>query len=222
MPLTLLVFIPALLLYWASMVTGIIEIAGFAMYIAVVAVVYSVAGFAVIRALWFPLLYLAFIFPPPDQVVAFVTQPMKIWISQYAVDFLHWAGYPIARAGVVIYVAQYELLVAAACAGLNSLFSLTAIGLFYVYVRHNTNWKYAAVLMLAIVPAALLANWLRVLILILLTYHFGEATAQGFLHNFAGVLMFALALLIIFAIDSLVAPWREKWFRSQEAQSVER
>jgi exosortase len=216
--ITALLLVPALLGYWISVVTGIIEIAGVAMYAAIVAVAYSYLGAACLKRLWFPLIYLLFVFPPPDQIIAILTNPLKMWISSSVVRFLHALGYPIAQAGVVIFIAQYELLVAAACAGLNSLISLSAIGLFYVYVRHKSNWRYAAILMLAIVPAALLANWLRVVILVLLTYHFGEATAQGFLHNFAGIIMFGLALSTIFLIDGLLSRWRDRYFGDDDGR----
>ena len=171
------------------------------------------AGGAVMRLLWFPLVYLLFVFPPPDTAVAMVTQPLKIWISRAAIDLLYFVGYPIAGSGVTIQIGQYQMLVAAACAGLNSLISLSAIGLFYIYIRHNANWRYAALLMLAIVPVAILANFMRVLILVLITYHFGEAMAQGFIHNFAGVTMFAISVLGIFAVDAIASPlrrWLEK------------
>lgn len=207
---TLMILIPSLLVFLLSTITGIIELAGFAMYGAVLAVVYSVGGSPVMKLLWFPILYLAFIFPPPDQVVAVITQPLKIWISEAAVEMLYAVGYPVARSGVTIQIAQYQLLVAAACAGLNSLISLTAIGLFYVYIRHNANWRYALLLMLAIVPAAVFANFVRVVILILMTYHYGDAVAQGFLHNFAGVTMFGVSVLAIFAVDAIAAPLRTR------------
>ena len=56
-----------------------------------------------------------------------------------------------------------------------------------------------------ILPVAVFANFVRVLILILLTYHVSESAAQGFLHNFAGLTMFVTALLTIFGIDSVVS-----------------
>lgn len=196
-------------LYFLSSVTQIIEIQGFLMYGLLLTALYSFIGMKAMRLLAFPLFYLLFAFPPPDTVVAIVTQPLKIGISKAAIDLLYLAGYPIAGAGVTIQIGQYQLLVAAACSGLNSLISLSAISLFYVYVRHQLNWRYAAFLILAILPVAIFANLVRVLILILLTYHFGEAAAQGFLHNFAGITMFVTALLAIFAIDVLAEPiWR--------------
>lgn len=208
--ITLLILVPALMLYMLAVITGIVEFEGFAMYAAVIAVIYSAGGSPVLKLMWFPLLYLAFTLPLPESFITAVTQPLKIAISETAVSLLYALGYPIAGSGVTIQIAQYQLLVAAACAGLNSLISLTAIGLFYVYIRHNANWRYAALLMLAIVPAAIFANFLRVIILILLTYYAGDAVAQGFMHNFAGVTMFVIAVLAIFLVDSLASPLRRR------------
>jgi exosortase/archaeosortase family protein len=49
-----------------------------------------------------------------------------------------------------------------------------------------------------------LANFLRVLILILITYYLGEAAAQGFLHDFAGLLTFAAALASLMALEAII------------------
>lgn len=192
-----------LAVYGISRITGILEIEALAMYGAIIMGAYLLFGGALIRSIWFPLLYLALTLPPPDSVVAAVTQPIKIAISQWAVSLLHFLGYPIASSGVTIQIAQYELLVAAACAGLNSIISLGAICLFYGYLRHRTNFAAFAVIALSVIPIAVFSNFIRVLILILITYYLGEAAAQGFLHDFAGLTMFAVALFTVFVIDSL-------------------
>jgi exosortase len=205
----LLLFVPLLILYWLAAVTQIIEIQGYMMYGLVVVALYSLIGGRALIAVGFPLFYLLFALPPPDTIVAAVTQPLKIMISKSAIELLYALGYPIAGAGVTIQIGQYQLLVAAACSGLNSLISLSAISLFYVYMRHQFNWRYASMLIFTIVPVAIFANFIRVIILILLTYHGGESVAQGFLHNFAGITMFVTALLTIFAFDSVAEPlWR--------------
>ena len=187
-------------------ITGILEIEAFAMYAALIAGVYVVQGPAVIRLIWFPLIYLAFTLPPPDTVVAAVTQPIKIAISSWAVTLLHAIGYPIASSGVTIQIGQYQLLVAAACAGLNSIVTLTALCLFYVYLRHRSNPVAFLVIALAAIPIAVVANFVRVVVLILMTYHLGDAVAQGFMHDFAGLLMFSVALFTIFAVDKAAEP----------------
>ncbi len=207
-PLLRVVLLLAVLLplYCLSRITQIVEIEGYLMYAVLIAALYSLVGGRALRRLWFPLLYLAFIFPPPETIVWTITFPLKMALSSVAVKFLALFGYPIGGKGVSIYIGQYELLVAAACSGLNSIISLSALTLFYIYLRHQAEWRYALLLSLLIVPVALLANFVRVLILILLTYHAGEASAQGFLHNFAGLLMFMIALTTMMGIDAVLKP----------------
>ena len=217
-PGSLAVAVPLLLsclvIYALGRISGTPEIEGYALYAVLLVIAYAYLGIRAMRLIWFPLLYFFFLFPPPDSVVAAVTQPLKLGISRAAVSLLDAFGLPIARTGVIITVDQYDILVAAACSGLNSIISLSAIGLFYIYMRHNANWRYAMVLMIAIVPVAVLANFVRVLVLILVTYYFGDPVAQGFLHGFAGMTMFAIALLGIFGIDMLIAPLRRKLARA--------
>ena len=96
------------------------------------------------------------------------------------------------------------------CAGLNSIVSLTAISLFYIYILHNASWRYSLLLFIWIIPAALFANFVRVVTLVLVTYHFGNAAAQGVFHTTPGLIMFVVALLSIFAIDKAMTPIRRR------------
>jgi len=219
-PIGALLLAASLGFYAFARITQIVELEGYAMYSCLLAVLYSLIGLPAMKRMWFPLFYLVFIFPPPESLVDVVTLPMKMELSKAAVGFLDLLGYPIGGEGVMIYIGQYELLVAAACSGLNSIISLSAISLFYIYIRHQADWRYAALLVLLIVPVALLANFVRVLILILLTYHLGEAAAQGFLHNFAGVFMFAAALIAIYLADEAIRPSWLRITRSRPEGSV--
>ena len=202
----LLALIGFLALYVLFRITQIVELEGFAMYGALLCVLYTVIGGAAMRRVWFALFYLAFALPPPDQIVTAVTQPLKVMISHQAINLLHLFGYPIGGEGVVIQIGQFQLLVAAACSGLNSLLTLFALSLFYVYLRHRLEVGYAILLIAIIAPIAIFANFVRVIILILLTYHMGEAVAQGFVHNFAGLAMFMIAISTIFLLDVILHP----------------
>lgn len=200
----------SLIVYVVGRITGILEIEALAMYAAVISAFYLLVGGQLLRALWFPILYLAVALPPPDQVVTFLTQPLKIGISQGAVSALHAMGYPIASSGVTIQIANYQLLVAAACAGLNSIISLSAICLFYVYLRHKSDWTAFVAVAALVVPVAIFSNLVRVVTLILVTYYFGEAAGQGFIHDFAGLTVFLVALLTIFGVDAIFSAFRER------------
>lgn len=183
-------------------VAAVIELEVYALYALFLAVLYAFVGRRAMAILWFPLFFLAFAAPLPDSLVAALTNPLKLWISEAAVSLLYAFGYPVASSGVTIQIGQYQLLVAAACAGLNSLITLTALTLFYVYICHSDRRGYMALLTLLAVPVAIFSNLVRVLILVLLTYYGGEAAAAGFLHNFAGLTTFAVALVTIYAVDS--------------------
>jgi exosortase len=193
----------SLVLYVVARITGILEVEGLAMYATLISAFYLLFGGAVLRAVWFPLVYLAVALPPPDTLVTLITQPLKIGISQSAVWLLHALGYPVASSGVTIQIANHELLVAAACAGLNSIITLSAICLFYVYLRHRSDFTALLIVGLLIVPVAIFSNFIRVLLLVLVTYNLGESAAQGFLHDFAGLTVFLVALLSIIGLDSL-------------------
>lgn len=209
-----LIMVPMLALFTVSRISQIVEIEGYVMYAVLLTALYALVGGAMMRRLAFPLIYMAFVFPPPDTVVYALTLPMKIIITKAAVGLLTLIGYPVGYSGVWIQIGQYQLLVAAACAGLNSIISLSVLATFYIYIRHAGDVTRALILALFIVPVAMAANFVRVLILILLTYHAGEAAAQGFLHNFAGMTMFVAALLIMFAIDTAVGPLIDRFKRS--------
>ena len=213
----LVLMTPLMAIFLLARITGVLEIEAFAMYGAVITAAYLLVGRAVLRTIWFPLVYLAFTLPPPDSVVAAVTQPIKIAISTWVVSFLDLVGYPVASSGVTIQIGQYQLLVAAACAGLNSIVTLGALCLFYVYLRHRSNFTAFVVISLAAIPVAIISNFVRVLVLVLVTYHFGDSAAQGFVHDFAGLLMFAVALLTVFGLDQLATPLFLRRQRKAEA-----
>ena len=161
-------------------------------------------GARALRTLAFPLFFILFMIPLPGAVIDNVTGPLKQYVSVIAENVLYVAGYPIARMGVVLSIGQYQLLVADACSGLNSMFSLSAVGLLYLYLmKYPGVWR-NGILLAAMLPIAFVANICRVLVLILITYYFGDAAGQGFLHGFAGIALFVIALTLLFSLDSLL------------------
>ncbi len=168
-------------------------------------------GVAALKAQWFALFFMLFMIPLPGAIVDAVTLPMKMAVSYVAEHVLFWVGYPIARTGVILQIGQYKLLVADACAGLHTLFTLEALGLLYLnLVRHDSLFRNVA-LGILIVPISFTANVFRVMVLTLITFHFGDAAGQGFLHGFAGMVLFISALLMIIAVDSLLQLFDKRW-----------
>jgi exosortase B len=173
-----------------------------------------VTGFFGVRTwkrMWFAFFFMLFMIPLPASIVDVITLPMKISVSYATEHLLYWLGYPIARSGVVLIIGPYQLLVADACAGLNSLFTLEALGLLYMNLVRHPSVVRNVVLATLIIPISFTANTLRIIFLALITYYMGDAAGQGFLHGFSGLVLFLSALLLIISVDTFLS-WmvREK------------
>ena len=180
-----------------------LEVAG--LYGVGLAILHAHFGLKAMAKNWFPLLYLAFLVPPPGWVMDSITAPLKLFVSYVTTNGLQALGLPVYREGVTLMVAHYQLLVEDACSGMNSITGLIAISLFYIYLLRKASWLYSLVLVALVIPIAVIANIIRVATLVLLTYFFGDAVAQGFLHMAAGLLLFVSALLLVFMVDSLMS-----------------
>jgi exosortase B len=158
-------------------------------------------GWAGLRQTWFVWLFTLFVLPLPFSWVLVLTEPLKLGVSAVAAFVLQVVGYPVGRQGVVLTVGQYQLLVAEACAGLHSMFVLEAMGLLYSHLAGHGSRLRNGLLAFMAVPVAFAANVLRVMVLVLITYHLGDAVGQGFLHGFAGAVLFAFALVLMALVD---------------------
>ena len=159
-------------------------------------------GTVALKTQWFAVFFMLFMVPLPSAVVDTVTMPMKMAVSYVAEHVLYWAGYPIGRNGVILQIGQYMLLVADACAGLHTLLTLEALGLLYLNVVRRDSLFRNIGLAVLIIPISFTANVIRVMALSLITYHFGDAAGQGFLHGFAGMVLFLSALMLIIGFDA--------------------
>ncbi len=171
-------------------------------------VLLAMRGAATVRQFIFPLFFIVFLLPLPGFLVDALTAPLKQNVSALAESFLYQAGYPIARTGVVLLVGPYQLLVADACSGLNSLISMSAMGLLYIYLMGHRNFARNAILAASLLPIAFAANVVRVIVLVLVTYNFGDEAGQGFIHDFSGVFLFVIGLVLLFTIDGLLGRLR--------------
>jgi exosortase B len=164
----------------------------------------AMRGWPALRHLWFAVLFIAFLVPLPGIFVDAVTGPLKTEISELVEQLLYVAGYPVGRSGVALTVGQYQLLVADACSGLNSMFSLIALGALYLYLARRKG-LHNAVMLAAVLPIAFVANLVRVLALVLVTYHLGDAAGRGFLHGAAGIVLLLAALGLFAALDAALS-----------------
>jgi exosortase B len=169
-------------------------------------------GWAGLKLMWFPLFFILFIVPIPGSIVDQMTAPLKAAVSYTAENLLYALHYPIGRSGVTLTIGPYQLLVADACAGLNSIFALEAIGVFYLSVIGHTSRLRNILIAAMILPISFISNVTRVVTLVLVTYYFGDAVGQGFVHSFAGILLFMLATALTICTDAVLG-----WFIRDDA-----
>jgi exosortase B len=177
-------------------------------------------GTAALKLLAFPLCFMVFMIPLPGFIVDPVGQVMKLMVSAATEWILHTAGYPISRSGVILQMGQYQLLVADACAGMRTLFMLEALGILYLNLIKHASWFRNITLALLIVPISFAANIIRVIVLSLITYHWGDEAGQGFLHGFAGMVLFMSALGITIFADGLLRALGERLGRRRMASTA--
>jgi len=194
----------ALALYVVGRVEQSLRMELLSLLVMLAGVLLCLLGRSALRAAWFPLAFMLFALPLPYELVLAVTGPLKQAVSVVAAQLLVWFGFPVGRSGVVITIGQYQLLVVEACAGLQTMFTLEAMGLLYANLKNHPSALRTALLAVLVVPVAFMANVVRVMVLALVTFYFGDAAGQGFLHGFSGILLFLVALVLITSVDGLL------------------
>jgi len=208
-------FAPSPLLSWACLViAGAFYVPGRALDIiyfetgafvlALAGVILMTGGTKLLNLLKFPLFFMLFMIPLPNTLIGPLTGAMKLAVSSVTVIILGWADLPVARNGVIISLGQYQLLVADACSGMRTLFMLEALGILYLNLVHYSSRLRNIVLPILIIPISFTANVVRVIALSLITYYLGSEAGQGFLHGFAGMVLFVAGLLMMLGADHLL------------------
>jgi exosortase B len=197
-------FVLGVLIYLAGRIFSISVLEFSAQPLVVLGVLLLIRGPAAARMAWFPLLYFLFMVPLPGVVVDAITGSLKNVIANIVETLLYTVGYPISRSGVILSIGPYQLQVADACSGLHSMFSLSALGTLFMYMMGPKRKLHLGLMLAAILPVAFVANIVRVITLVLVTYYLGDEAGQGFLHGAAGMVLMLVALMFFFLLDRLL------------------
>jgi len=74
-----------------------------------------------------------------------------------------------------------------------------------MYLMARKSWLHNGIMLASILPIAFAANIVRVVILVLITYHLGDEAGQGFLHGSAGIVLILAALMFLFLLDGVLS-----------------
>jgi exosortase len=174
-----------------------------AFLIAIVGVVWTLAGTAVLRTLAFPLLVLIFMIRIPLFIYQQITSPLQSLASSVASRTLELIGIPVLQDGNVLQLASKRLEVVEACSGIRSLLSLTFLSVAYGHLFERRLWV-KVVLFLSTVPIAIIANAGRVTLTGILTQYKPDM-ADGAYHMFEGWVIFMVELVALLAFHRLLS-----------------
>jgi exosortase len=168
------------------------------------------SGWALLRAMSFPLAFLLFCIPIPTLIYNEIVFPLQFIASRFATSILEMLNlFPIMREGNVLIMPGMRLEVVEACSGIRSLMSLLALAAGYGYLAEKSTvvrWF----LFLAMVPLAIVSNGTRVMITALMTNYIGPQAAEGFMHEFSGWVIFVVATVLFLTLHSLTVTVRKK------------
>ena len=183
-------------------------IAGFSLPIVIMGLVIALLGLQVFRRWAFALLFLLLMVPLPFD--AWVAQWLETPTATVSTALVQAIGVPAENKGSLITLPNSQFAVGGVCAGLRSSIALFTLALFVVMVGTPGGARNKFALLALVIPLALVANTVRIAVLLLVAYAWGTAAAMDYYHDYSSYVFFALALALLFlASGSLRCPlWR--------------
>lgn len=139
---------------------------------------------------------LVFAIPLPYVIEVMLTAKMQLLSSSLGVAFIRLFGIPVHLSGNVIDLGEFKLHVVEACSGLRYLFPLASLGFVVAYFYRAAVWK-KCFIFFSTVPITLVLNSVRIGITGIVVENWGSASAQGFLHDFEGWVVFVICMLVL-------------------------
>lgn len=158
-------------------------------------------GRAVTKIIAFPLFFLVFMCPVPDAYLNVIALPLKSLATSCSLSIIDLLGIPYIREGFRLILPDAIFVVGTPCNGMRSLMSLSAVGLLFVYLIRSVWWKKLIFLSL-ILPFSILLNGLRIAVLLLIAYGFGQNAAdpESFIHDGSGIMVFIIGLCFLILV----------------------
>jgi len=202
-PIGLPIIIGGLLLYFLSALFRVNFTAGFSMLIVIIGMVLHFYGVKIFEKISFPVLFLFFMFPLPEVVIANISFRMKLFAAHIATIWLNKIGIPALQKGSIILMRTAQVVVDDVCSGLRSLISLTALGSIFAFWMKSSMPR-RILLFLTTIPIAIITNICRIIFLASVSDIWGPKAAGGITHDVSGFIVFGLAFALLYAATKLI------------------
>jgi len=169
----------------------------------IAALILLLFGWQMLKEMALPIGYLIFMVPIPYIIYDMVAFPLKLFVTKVSVWFLQLCGVIVMREGNIIMFPSTTLEVADACSGIRSILSLLALAVAYSFFIQIPA-KFRVLIILMALPIAVFTNALRVIVTGFLAQWWGAKAAEGFFHEFAGLAVFALAMVLLVGLGVLL------------------
>lgn len=189
----LLVVLPALAVYLLAERAQIHALAGASVPPLLIGVAVYLWGWRTGRELAFPIGFLIFglaLFRGLLDSVGFAMQGVTAVAAGALVQDL---GVAVRRDGLVLASDNFAFIVAETCSGMSSLVSLLALAALWTYLTRGSAIARAAII-ISTLPLVVVANSLRVALVLLVATWYGQDAAMGFFHNLSSLVLFGVAL----------------------------
>lgn len=202
-PWSLALLAVGIALYLVSTILRIYFPSALSMLVVLVALILYFYGTKTLRTIAFPIFFLMFMIPLPLYMIVNISFQMKLFAATIAAKILNLLGLQAIRDGSVIKLHNTFVVVDDTCSGLRSLISLTALGSIFAYMINAPMYK-RLLLFFTTIPIAIITNVCRVVLLSVFSEAWGAEVTKGFLHDFTGFMVFALAFAMLYMIGRLL------------------
>jgi len=209
----ILLSITAMLLYWYGSYTFIpLEYHIIALPIFVAGLTLILFNPQTLRQLVFPIAFLVFLTPPPSETLYTLGTVLSIVSSEASNTIVNILGIPSTitteYANPVITVIQpngtsLEFTVDIACSGIYGLIGFLIVAIFMAYLIRGKTWKKFA-LIIAGIPLIYSLNIIRIVVILMLGYYYGETLALQIFHLLGGWMLIFLGTILLLVLSEKI------------------
>jgi len=171
-------------------------LAGLSMVVVIAGLVWTFAGWRMLRDVAFPIVFLMFMTPPPDFFVEKIGAPLQRASCLYASMIGGLFGLDCESHGVMLQANGLTFEVDLPCSGIRAINCLSAFSAVLAYLARTSLLKRMAIF-LAAVPLAFAANVLRVLVVVVVANIDSLQHDVMRFHDFSGPVVFVMALAVV-------------------------
>ncbi len=182
----------------------------YALVLTIAAAVWIVAGRRMLLRLRWILLFLFLMVPLPGKIHVMISGPLQDYATNGAVFGLELLGIVVIQQGHRILLNdEVPINIAEECSGLRMLTAFIVVAAVFAFMVHRSKAQ-KVFLILSSIPIAILCNVIRLVVTALLFLYLNSDLAERFFHDFAGLTMMPIAVLLLAAelwlLSKLILP----------------